>query len=53
VGAALADAFSASDLPWKVDLVDWVRASESFRRIIEHPQGGAAPASSEQTAGLP
>ncbi len=35
VGAALADDFSESDLPWKVDLVDWATTSESFRRIIE------------------
>ncbi|MBS3998430.1 MAG: nucleotidyltransferase domain-containing protein [Hydrogenophaga sp.] len=33
--AALADDFSESDLPWKVDVVDWVTTSESFRRIIE------------------
>jgi type I restriction enzyme S subunit len=33
--AALADAFSESDLPWKVDLVDWATTSEAFRRVIE------------------
>lgn len=33
--AALSDAFSASDLPWKVDVVDWFSATETFRRIIE------------------
>lgn len=33
--AALADDFSESDLPWKVDVVDWATTSESFRRIIE------------------
>lgn len=33
--AALADAFSESDLPFKVDVVDWATTSESFRRIIE------------------
>lgn len=33
--AALADDFSESDLPWKVDLVDWATTSESFRKIIE------------------
>lgn len=32
--AALADAFSESDLPWKVDLVDWAATSEDFRNII-------------------
>ena len=33
--AALADAFAHSDLPWRVDVVDWASTSESFRRIIE------------------
>ena len=32
--AALAEAFSESDLPYKVDLVDWWRTGERFRRII-------------------
>lgn len=32
--ATLADAFSESDLPWKVDLVEWAKTSEAFRRII-------------------
>jgi type I restriction enzyme S subunit len=35
VRAALADELSESDLPWKVDLVDWARTSDAFRRIIE------------------
>lgn len=33
--AALAEALSESDLPWKVDIVDWSTTSERFRRIIE------------------
>ena len=33
--AALRDAFSSSDLPWKVDIVDWATTQERFRRIIE------------------
>ena len=33
--AALADDFSESELPWKVDLVDWATTSESFKNIIE------------------
>mgnify|MGYP000237540070 CR=1 FL=1 len=33
--AALADAFAESDLPWKVDVVDWATTSSSFRKIIE------------------
>ena len=35
LGAAVSDDFSESDLPWKVDVVDWATTSESFRRIIE------------------
>lgn len=30
----LADDFSESDLPWRVDLVDWATTSEAFRGII-------------------
>lgn len=33
--AALAEDFSESDLPWRVDVVDWSTTSESFRTIIE------------------
>ena len=33
--AGLADAFSESDLPWNVDLVDWANTPESFRAIVE------------------
>ena len=33
--AALTDAFADSDLPWKVDVVDWVTTSPSFRKIIK------------------
>lgn len=32
--AEVAEAFSESDLPWKVDLVDWATTSEQFRRVI-------------------
>jgi type I restriction enzyme S subunit len=35
VSAALADDFSESNLPWKVDVLDWATTSESFRKIIE------------------
>ncbi len=31
----LGDAFSESNLPYKVDVVDWATTSESFRQIIE------------------
>jgi type I restriction enzyme, S subunit len=33
--AALADEFSQSDLPWKVDVVDWATTSAPFRQLIE------------------
>lgn len=33
--AALADAFADSELPWRVDLVDWANTDLAFRRIIE------------------
>lgn len=32
--AEVAEAFSDSDLPWKVDLVDWATTSERFRQVI-------------------
>ena len=35
VAAALAEDFSESDLPYKVDLVDWARTSPAFRALIE------------------
>lgn len=34
VYAALTDDFSDSDLPFKVDVVDWATISEAFRTII-------------------
>ena len=34
VSASLSDDFSESDLPWRVDVVDWATTSESFRKII-------------------
>jgi len=33
--ANLLDDFSESDLPWKVDVVDWATTRASFRKIIE------------------
>ena len=35
LSASLKDDFSESDLPWRVDVVDWATTSESFRRMIE------------------
>ncbi len=34
VSAALADDFSESDLPWRVDVVDWATTGAGFRTII-------------------
>lgn len=33
--ADLRDNFAESDLPWKVDIVDWSTTSEVFRSIIQ------------------
>ncbi len=33
--AMLEEEFAESDLPWKVDVVDWAATSPSFRAIIE------------------
>lgn len=35
LAAQLAEAFAESDLPYKVDIVDWSAASERFRKAIE------------------
>jgi type I restriction enzyme S subunit len=32
--AAITDAFATSDLPIRVDVVDWASASDAFRQII-------------------
>lgn len=34
VRSALAEAFSESDLPWRVDILDWATASPEFRAIV-------------------
>jgi type I restriction enzyme S subunit len=35
IRAAMAEDFTESDLPWKVDVVDWATTSDTFRKIIE------------------
>jgi predicted nucleotidyltransferase len=35
VHAALVEAFSTSDLPWRVDVIDWSSVSEDFRDIVK------------------
>jgi type I restriction enzyme S subunit len=38
VTSAMAEDFAQSDLPWKVDIVDWWSISDAFRAIIQHDQ---------------
>jgi predicted nucleotidyltransferase len=33
--AALRDDFSQSDLPWKVDVIDWANTGDEFRTQVE------------------
>ena len=35
VMSAMAEDFSESNLPWKVDIVDWFSVSDAFKAIIE------------------
>ena len=35
LSAAMSEDFSESDLPWKVDVLDWATTSESFKAIVE------------------
>ena len=42
--ADIADAFAASDLPIRVDLVDWASASDAFRKRIERDAVVVQPA---------
>lgn len=51
--AALEEAFSESDLPFKVDIVDWATTSENFRTLIEADRSivqGASPKAAENKA---
>lgn len=34
ISASLTDDFSESDLPWRVDVVDWATTSPAFKAII-------------------
>jgi predicted nuclease of restriction endonuclease-like (RecB) superfamily/predicted nucleotidyltransferase len=51
VSAALSDAFAESDLPWRVDVVDWATTSESFRKIIEREKVVVQPAGKDKWGG--
>jgi type I restriction enzyme S subunit len=33
--ADLGDAFSSSDLPYKVDIIDWFSISDEFKKVID------------------
>jgi type I restriction enzyme S subunit len=35
VSGALPEDFLESDLPFRVDVLDWARTSEAFRRVVE------------------
>lgn len=51
--ATLEDAFSESDLPFKVDIVDWAATSENFRTLSETDRSiiqGASPKTAENKA---
>ena len=49
--ALLANAFEESDLPIKVDVVDWQSTAPAFqRRIVEHHEVIFQPTASQQSA---
>ena len=45
---ALTEAFSESDLPYKVDVVDWASTSEAFRQIVARDKVILQPACASQ-----
>ena len=54
--AELREAFVESELPWKVDLVDWPAVSEGFRRRVGDRRvrlQAADPATAPAAAGIP
>lgn len=42
--ALLREAFSESNLPFRVDIIDWAEISESFRKIIQEKSELIIPA---------
>lgn len=52
LSAALAEDFAESDLPFKVDVVDWATTSEAFRKIIERDKVVVQGAGSAEAGGL-
>ena len=51
--AALVEQFSESDLPWKVDVVDWASTSEVFREMIKRDKVIVQTAGDDTNAGTP
>ena len=51
--ASLSDDFSESDLPWRVDVVDWASTSDVFRKIIERDKVVIQQPAAQQTASEP
>jgi len=49
VSAALKEAFSDSDLPYRVDVVDWATTTEQFREIIRAEHVVLHPTTSART----
>lgn len=51
--ASLSEDFSESDLPWRVDVVDWATTSDVFRKIIERDRVVIQQPNTQQTASEP
>lgn len=50
--ADLREAFSESDLPFKVDILDWAATAEPFRRLIEQDSVVVQPARDRAAAAV-
>jgi type I restriction enzyme S subunit len=51
ITAALADDFSESDLPWKVDIVDWAATNDAFKASISRDMVVIQQSPAEATKG--
>lgn len=47
--AALAEDFSESDLPWRVDVLDWATTSAEFQRLVENHHVVVTPTQTPHT----
>ena len=52
LSASLSEDFSESDLPWKVDVLDWATTSPSFKAIVERQRVVVQQAALAAPAGL-